>query len=559
MKLSKKISLGYLIILLLMASLVGTVFYLVRGLTDVVDDFGSYQMPIQAAAQDLGLQYTRQNAAIQGYLATGSELYLAQYKEATTKSAEDLNYIGERVKGNSRPQFDAVNTAAQKFSYHPDYVISIYKSQGLASAVMYMTQVAAPDNVVLMDALDQYIASENDQMKKESGLASILAKRVNTISLAIFGISLVIGIILVYTIMRSANKSIANGMLVAEALSEGNLAVEVKGGKDELGLLVGKLGKAARSLREMVALAVGVNKNLQQATTSSREAIWRVTTSSEEIAASTEQVSSGLLEIAAATQQITASSEELRHSIAQMEGNARQGSQEAKEIELRAQQLKTEANSALLKATGIYVEKERGLKQAIEESLVVQQISELTQSISTIADQTNLLALNAAIEAARAGDNGRGFAVVAEEVRKLAEQSSQTAQDIKNLVGLVVKAHENLASGAYEVLHFIDAVVRPDYDKLVETGTQYENDAKTFFSLTEGFSDTAAQLTLIVNSVALAINNVNQTISQGAAGSQQVAAAATNVSMELEQVNQLMTHLNEHAERLAEGVAKFKV
>ena len=559
MKLSKKISLGYLIILLLMASLVGTVFYLVRGLTDVVDDFGSYQMPIQAAAQDLGLQYTRQNAAIQGYLATGSELYLAQYKEATTKSAEDLNYIGERVKGNSRPQFDAVNTAAQKFSYHPDYVISIYKSQGLASAVMYMTQVAAPDNVVLMDALDQYIASENDQMKKESGLASILAKRVNTISLAIFGISLVIGIILVYTIMRSANKSIANGMLVAEALSEGNLAVEVKGGKDELGLLVGKLGKAARSLREMVALAVGFNKNLQQATTSSREAIWRVTTSSEEIAASTEQVSSGLLEIAAATQQITASSEELRHSIAQMEGNARQGSQEAKEIELRAQQLKTEANSALLKATGIYVEKERGLKQAIEESLVVQQISELTQSISTIADQTNLLALNAAIEAARAGDNGRGFAVVAEEVRKLAEQSSQTAQDIKNLVGLVVKAHENLASGAYEVLHFIDAVVRPDYDKLVETGTQYENDAKTFFSLTEGFSDTAAQLTLIVNSVALAINNVNQTISQGAAGSQQVAAAATNVSMELEQVNQLMTHLNEHAERLAEGVAKFKV
>lgn len=559
MKLSKKISLGYLVILLLMASLVGTVFYLVRGLTGVVDDFGTYQMPIQAAAQDLSLQYTRQNAAIQGYLATGSDLYIVQYKEATAKSTENLNYIEERVKGKSRPQFEAVNSAAQVFSYHPEYVINIYKNQGLESAVMYMTQVAAADNAILMDALDKYIASENDQMKQEAGLASILAKRVNTISLAIFGISIVIGMILVYTIMRSANKSIANGMKVAEALSEGNLAFEIKGGKDELGLLVGELGKAARSLREMVALAVGVNENLQQATASSREAIWRVTTNSEEIAASTEQVSSGLMEMSAAAEQITASSEELRHSIAQMEGNARQGSQEAHKIELHAQQLKTEANAALIKATGIYVEKEQRLKQAIEESLVVQEISELTQSISTIADQTNLLALNAAIEAARAGDNGRGFAVVAEEVRKLAEQSSQTAQDIKNIVVQVVKAHENLATGAYEVLDFINAVVRPDYDKLVETGTQYENDARNFYILTEDFSATAMQLTLIVNSVASAVNNVNQTISQGAAGSQQVAAAATNVPIELEQVNQLMNHLNEHAERLAEGVAKFKV
>lgn len=88
--------------------------------------------------------------------------------------------------------------------------------------------------------------------------------------------------------MRSVKKSIANGMLVAEALAEGNLAVEVKVGKDEVGLLVGELGKAARNLREMVALAVGVTKNLQQAATASSEAIWRVTTSTEEIAASTE-------------------------------------------------------------------------------------------------------------------------------------------------------------------------------------------------------------------------------------------------------------------------------
>lgn len=96
------------------------------------------------------------------------------------------------------------------------------------------------------------------------------------------------------------------------------------------------------------------------------------------------------------------------------------------------------------------------LSKAIEDTKFVDEINKLLETILDITDQTNLLALNAAIEAARAGEAGKGFAVVAEEVRKLAEESSNTAGQIQKITETVVSSVKELANNSQQLLDFMN-------------------------------------------------------------------------------------------------------
>ncbi|OPJ61958.1 methyl-accepting chemotaxis protein [Clostridium oryzae] len=96
-----------------------------------------------------------------------------------------------------------------------------------------------------------------------------------------------------------------------------------------------------------------------------------------------------------------------------------------------------------------------------------------------------MLSLNTAIEAARAGQHGKGFAVVAEEVRKLADQSSEAVQNVKSIIDRVEKSFGDLSQNSNELLRFMENEVNSQFKDFLKIGNQYYNDAE----LSNGLSD----------------------------------------------------------------------
>lgn len=329
--------------------------------------------------------------------------------------------------------------------------------------------------------------------------------------------------------------------------------------KDEFGQTGLALNAAQENVSNLVKL---IMENSQDMTASSEELsaiVEEVSSKAEAIDEAVNNITAGMQESSATTEEISASVQEVDSSINILSSKAMEGSNNANEFKGRATEVKSNSEKAIAETRNLYDIKQNNMEKAIEDGKVVDSIKIMADTIGGIAQQTNLLALNAAIEAARAGEQGRGFAVVAEEVRKLAEQSSEAVINIQDTIVKVQNAFKSSIDTGSDILEFINTRVQEQLDAYGQTGNQYFNDSDFVSKMSEDIAAMSEEITATVGEVSDAIQNMAGASQKSSEEAVTIKEGMDETTKAIEQVALTAQSQAELAEKLNEVIRKFKI
>ena len=341
-------------------------------------------------------------------------------------------------------------------------------------------------------------------------------------------------------------------------LSETSASVIYSKNKDEI-------GDISRSL-------ITVKETMKDTLTKINDIASQVSASSEELTATSEQSAMAAEDLSKVIQDISqgalSQAEDMQKGTMAMDvmGEAlKENDKEIQELNQTSEQVFNAKENGLKSIQDLIIATDKVKNSSKVVGEVIQntnqsaiQISSASDMIKSIADQTNLLALNAAIEAARAGEAGKGFAVVAEEIRKLAEQSNQFTEEIKEIVsGLTTKTKQTV-----EMMEEVVQVVQEQSDKVEDTRSQFNvisNQLDNTKKSVDRLNKSGEELESTKDKLQEIIENLSALSQENAASAEESSATVEKQTASSQEIASASANLADMAQEMSEMISKFKI
>ncbi|CAI6227924.1 Methyl-accepting chemotaxis protein TlpC [Bacillus subtilis] len=559
MKLGTKILCLVFVVILLFSASVGTVM-----LKEITENMK--QMATEKAKGDLALSSTYIDDVMSGnWQVKNNKLYKGQTQINGNEDIVDL--LGEKT-GDTITIFQGDTRVATNVMKNGERVVGTQASSEVIAAVLKKGKRFYGQADVAGSSYQTAYMPLKDQNGNIIGMLytganqSILASLTQSLFTQfaiVLVIVIIVSVILVLVFTRKINKRLTALKSAFESAGNGDMTIEVsdKTG-DELSELSVYYNKMRMKLNDTI-------QTVQQSALQLASASQQLSAGAEETNQASEKITEAVQQIANGAQDQITRIENSESSLKQASADIRDISANTAAIADKGQLAQSKADIGQKEIANVQAQMD-AIHQSIQKSGEIihqldgrsKQIEQILSVITQIADQTNLLALNAAIEAARAGEQGKGFAVVADEVRKLAEESQQSAGQISKLI---IEIQNDMNRSARSVEH-VKTEAAEGVTMIQRTRDAFKEIAAATGEISAEISDLSASVTNISASAhqindSFAANTAD--IKESTKNTRQAAALTEEQFAAMEEITAASETLSQLAEELTGIISQFKM